>query len=366
MPDLPSTSPSQPSSASSPHASSTGWSWLTKFPPSICSSCGAPNVHSRSPSHPPQPLSTIFGCTRSSSRASLHDSIVRASNRQQRSQSLTSQKSDGGVTSFTFDSLNLESIMLPLQLLKSSCLEFLELDRKEKRNWRRSIVQRPPPSLLYATYHSDWLSLEMENLVCRAHELSAQAIRHRQPASRESNNASNEPNLWLTLRDDDEREAPVVERQPLEGSDFKTRLRLKPKSRIWCHTSMGRLIIELIRPLGDSPNVNISDVLFTIKVSFLPRSQQRTIGLSALFQRHLFESQACQISPRLRTFNVIPNDSHVIDCIRRNDLPGVQHLFTDGKASTLDVDSCGYSLLSVSSLSRVREANRTDFRFSIL
>ena len=345
-------SATQLSRASSTHVSSKDWRRYFDFSPSMRSSSGAPALASRSPRSPSRPLSTIRG------RIKCSDNMIRASRERQRSQSMTSQQSDGPVAFFAFDGMDPESIMLPLQLLRTSYIEYLEIGSI----WRSRFSWGSTLDHLYSTLHGNWLSLEMEELLCLSYELSAQAIRRRQAARPVSSDGIC---LLSTPEDDRECERPKTARQPIEHGNSETDLRLQLTSRIQRSTSIGRLIIEFSTPPQDSPYVDTSDVPCVINMSFIPKRQQRTIGISAIFQKYLSASQPCSIPPRLRTFNVIPKDSQIIDCIRENDILGVQRLFTEGKASPLDVDSCGFSLLSVLSPNTAPETKSTDFRFSM-
>lgn len=329
--------------ASSPHVSSIDWQELVNFSPSIGSSSGAPATTSRFLRSTSRPLSTSRGYTRSLPRLSLDDSIVGASRRQESSQSMTSQKYDGRVTFLAIDSVDPESIVLPLQLLRSSYVDFLELYRMSRSRWRDWSGQGPTVGLLYSTFHSDWLLLEIENLLCWGYEKAAQAIRRRQAAR---SGSGNETGLLLTSEDGYEREVPANGRQPIKGRDFETRLKPKLTRRVWHRTSMGMLNMALSTPRRDSPCFGTSDAPFEIKLSFIPQSRQRATGLSAVFKKDSSISQVCRIPPCLRTFNVIPDDSTVINCILRNDMSGVQRLFGERRASPLDVDSRGGSLLS--------------------
>lgn len=329
--------------ASSPHVSSIDWQELVNFSPSIGSSSGAPATTSRSLRYTSRPLSTSRGHTKSPPRLSLHERIVGASHRQEGFQSMTSQKYNGRVTFLTIDSVDPESIMLPLQLLRSSYVEFLELDPMSRSIWGNWSDPGPMVDLLYSKSYSDWLSLEIENLLCSGYEICAQAIRRRQAAR---SGSSNETSPLLTSEDGYEREVPANGRQPIKGRDFEFRLKSKLTSSVWHRTSMGMLMMALSTLRRDSPYFGTSDAPFEINLSFIPQSRQRATGLSAVFQKDSSISQVCSIPPCLRTFNVIPDDSMVINCIRRNDMSGVQRLFGEKRASPLDVDSRGASLLS--------------------
>lgn len=355
-------STTQPSRASSMQVSSIDWRRYFNFTPSMRSSSGAPAMASLSPRSSSRPFSAIRGGTTPSPRASLHDSVVRATHLQRGSHSMTPQQGNGRATFHTLDSTDLEIIMLPVQMLRSSFIEFLELDLSDRSISERWFSQGSTLDHLYSTLHSNWLSLDMEELMCRGYELCAQAIRRRQATRPLSSNGSSR---FLTLVDDDESEALTTERQPIENTDTKTKWKIKPTSRTWRQTSMGRLNLELSTPPRDSPHFDTSDVPYVINISFIPRTQQRTTGLSAVFQQCSSASQVCRIPPRLRTFNVIPDDSRIIECIRRNDISGAQRLFIEGKASPLDVDSRGFSLLSVFGPNPARATINTKFWLSI-
>ena len=346
------TSATQLSRVSSAHVSSIDLSRYFDFSPSMRSSSGAPALASRSQRSPLRPLSTIRG------RIKRSDNMIRASHERQRSKSITLQQSDGPVTFFAFDGMDPESIMLPLQLLRTHLTESLELESL----WRGRYSCGSTLNHLYSTLSSSWLSLEMEDLICRSYELSAQAIRRRQAARPVSRDGIC---LLSTPEDDRECEGPKTARQPMEHGNPETDLRLQLTSRIRRSTSMGRLIVEFSTPPQDSPYVDTSDVLCVINISFIPERQQRTIGISATFRKHSSASQSCRIPPRLRTFNVIPYDSQIIDCIRDNDILGVQRLFTEGKASPLDVDSDGFSLLSVLSPNTAPETKSANFQLGM-
>lgn len=336
-------------SRASSHGPSEDWRKYINDSPSMRSSLLAPATASRSPRYPSRPLSTISGRPQSSPRATLHDNLNRASSKRPSSRSMTSQRTGRRVIFPTSNGADPESIMLPLQLLYSS---YIELAQSDWRTCWDPFIPTSTLNILDSTLHSDWLSLEMEELICQSYEISAQAIRRRQAARPVS---SNENNLLLALADDREREASGTGRQPTGDKDSESMLKLKLTSRTVRWTSMGRLIVEFRAPSRDSPYINASDVPCGVNMSFIPRSQDRTIGISAVFQNCLSAPQGYRISPRLRTFNVIPDDSLVIKYIGRNDVSGVQRLFSEGKASPLDVSSWGFSLLSVFSPSAARE-----------
>lgn len=84
-----------------------------------------------------------------------------------------------------------------------------------------------------------------------------------------------------------------------------------------------------------------------ITVCSIPQDQQRTLGLMVSFALNTAPFGA-RISPHIRTFNVVPTRSPIIECVKKHDLEGVQKLFAEGQASPSDVDPKGNSLLQVS------------------
>lgn len=87
---------------------------------------------------------------------------------------------------------------------------------------------------------------------------------------------------------------------------------------------------------------------YFVIVSFIPEVGDRTKGISVAFRRIPGADQNPRLRPTISTFNVVPEDSEIITCIRENDLKGVQRLLDERKASTLDVGPGGSSLLFVS------------------
>lgn len=349
-------STNQPSRASSTQVSSIDWRRYLNFSPSMRSPSRVSAVESQSPPYPSRPLSAIRSHTTASLNAVFPETPFQATHRERASHSMTPRQSNQRAAFRAFDGADPDIIMLPLQMLRSSYMEFLKLDQSDRSIWKSCFSRGSTLDHLYSTFHSEWLSLEMEELVCQGYELSAKAIRHRQAARPVSGDGSRR----LLSLDDHETGRLETRHQPMENRDPETLLKIKTTSRTRRQMSLGRLNLELSTLPRDSPHFDTSVTPYVIDVSFIPSTQQRSTGISAVFQRHSSASQVCHISPRLRTFNVIPDDSQIIMCIGRNDILGVQRLFSEGKASPLDVDSRGFSLLSVIILDVTRDATSTD------
>ena len=109
--------------------------------------------------------------------------------------------------------------------------------------------------------------------------------------------------------------------------------------------------------MGCQKNINDDDMTTMLAL----KRKRQTLGKDIRFQYkgHDVEQERLEraykrqigspkIGPCLRTFNVIPNNSEAISCIKHNDLEGLQTLFDKREASPTDVDEGGFTLLSVS------------------
>ncbi len=246
---------------------------------------------------------------------------------------------DQRINQATLDRVDIDAIMLPLQLLYSqynTCLE----DSFIKTS---SFGEHTPREFL-AVAQSDWLCREVEDLLCWAYENAARSIRRRQQAKRElATNQAQEERL-ASAQDD---EGPILERGGHGGGVVRSaNISTKLKSNMCVVSQSGMLRVQLRTLLA---NRVPSDGPETVLLSFIPTANVRTIGITASFDRYCNGIWTPQISRSIKTFNVVPQDSAIIQCVSRNDLVGVQRLFNRGEASPLDVDPYGFSLLSVSS-----------------
>lgn len=84
---------------------------------------------------------------------------------------------------------------------------------------------------------------------------------------------------------------------------------------------------------------------YYVAISVIPQVYTRQeAAISAIFPRG-FSGEP--MYPLIRTFNVVPEDSKIIDCVRRNDLNGFKRLIDEKLASPRDVSPNGLSLLQV-------------------
>ena len=184
--------------------------------------------------------------------------------------------------------------------------------------------------------HSEWLRLELDNVVCWIYEIVSKNIRQHQARRRIGKFASpieESPEPSAHRRRSGDRIETNDEVQIIETS----------LARSYSHKGLLQVTQGNIRNRGTLANAPEA-----LTISFMPSDCRRTTGLHVAFFNVMREIGGPRISPHLRTFNVIPDDSEVIRCIEENDLDGLQTLFDKREASPTDVTSEGSSLLSVS------------------
>ena len=235
-----------------------------------------------------------------------------------------------------------ESIASLLLLLKT--LVFPPFDTaSQKYEYQHSIL-----SDVFCPQWCEWLCFEFEELLDLYLEKSLRSIRKRRTARLQSSLPSG-CNFNL-----DEC------RQGFESSVGSQRLS-KP-TEVTVTTKMRRFIFRLYSaPMGEvifkvrgGPSSPIGEERigseYLVNISFMPRAIERTPGLCIRLSRMI---GGPGIS--LNTFNVVPYDSAIIQCVCKNDLRGIQTLFDLGEASARDVDPDGRSLLYVGITYRIEQ-----------
>ena len=234
----------------------------------------------------------------------------------------------------TEEDLEAESIVSLLVLLKS--LAFPRFDTaSQKYEYNKSML-----SDLFCPHWCEWVCHEMDELLDLYLEESLRSIRKRRTATVQSSLPAGF-NLNLNER-----------RQGFECSDgpqrpsnaIKANVAAKMRTTFHCcSTPVGQIAFK-VRQGGTSPTGEEEINSNLITISFMPRATERTPGICVRLSRMM---GGPAISPRINTFNVVPDDSAIIQCVLKNDLRGIQTLFDLGAASARDVNSKGISLLSV-------------------
>ena len=235
---------------------------------------------------------------------------------------------DNPVTCAGFDPSN---ALLPVLLMKAHLEQDFCSDTYGK--WCRRGFDL---AQLFNTVHSEGLKLELDNVICWISETVSKNIRQHQARKRIGKLAS---------PCDEDHEPTVHRRRSGERTKTNDDVQIIGTSYARSESYRGVVQVTLGRFLNSETLANASQA---VTVSFMPKDCRRATGLHVAFFNVMSETRGPRISPRLRTFNVIPDDSEIIGCISRNDLDGLQTLFDKREASPTDVDSRGFSLLSVS------------------
>ena len=229
-----------------------------------------------------------------------------------------------------------ESIVSLLLLLKY--LVFPHLNTAfQKYEYHESSLSDP-----FCSDWCEWVFLDVEELLELYLEESLRSIRKRRTARVQSSLLSR---CSLNLNE---------RRQGFECSDRPQRLSNPTEATVatkmrtiffrHCFTPMGQIVLKVRKGLSNPSGEEGIDSNYLITISYLPRALEPTPGICVRSSRMMGGSA---ISPQIKTFNVVPDDSAIIQCVRKNDLRGIQTLFDLGAASARDVDSRGISLLHV-------------------
>ena len=244
---------------------------------------------------------------------------------------------------FTFEGSNPEELVLPLQLLKNSFPSHLARDSLGDYVGNLSLAN------FFDLVNNLQLSFEIEDLLCQCFEMSARSIRERQMGRTGCEFGIS--NCSRALKASTERSRFQSDDQIGRNGQMILGMGGQVTHHLVWAVSEGiiklRLTSKLDRPVAglESRPQNM------LRLSFMPIDEKRTTGIAINFQRTQDALLRTALSRRIKSINVVPKDSEVIQCIKRNDLRSLQILFDKREASPLDVDPQGCSLLSASLLS---------------
>ena len=239
-----------------------------------------------------------------------------------------------------FEGSSPEELVLPLQLLKMSFPSHLARDSLGDYVGNVSLAN------FFDLVNNLQLHYEIEDLLCQCFEMSARSIRERQMVR--TGRGPGISNCSRALKASTERSRSYSDNrndQMIIGMGGQVTHHL-----MW---AVSKGIIKLrLTSKSDGPIAGLeSGPQNMLRVSFMPTDQKRTTGIQINFQRTHDALLRTALSRRIKSINVVPKDSEVIQCVKRNDLRSLQLLFDKREASPLDVDPQGCSLLSASLLS---------------
>lgn len=235
------------------------------------------------------------------------------------------------------ESGNTESLISPLELCKSHLIRSLDHPLLQ-----RAVIGEPVTARLIKLLQSRWLLSAMNEVLCWAYETAARRSRRLAGASHDFDIYS------VPVKEPGDKRGIRPCRAPETRKDVATSLRrATSRSQLLVASSTGTISLGYSSVSETNPSTIKSEQLLALAITFMPRSKDRTVGISIIFGEIQDTVGAQKISPYIRTFNVIPKDSAIINSVLHNNLEEVQNLFASGEASPLDVDPDGFSLLSV-------------------
>ena len=236
----------------------------------------------------------------------------------------------------TAQDVRAESIASLLMMLKSYVLPSFDI-ASQKYEYGTSIITE-----VFGPHLCEWFCSEFEALLDSYLEKTLMSNRKRR-AARVLGHLPLGPNVYVNEPEQDLELTLGTQRcsNTTEGGVAKLRSAFFYRC---CWTPMGLVIFEVRKVSGHPIEEGEPLQDFQIIIKMMPRAMERTLGLCAHFTRLVNKPG---ISPHINTFNVVPDNSAIFECIRRNDLKGVQTLFDQGAASARDVDPRGRSLLNV-------------------
>ena len=243
---------------------------------------------------------------------------------------------DQALDPVTRENLEAESIVSMLLLLKS--LAFPRFDiASQKYEYEKSMI-----SDLFSADWCEWMCHDVEELLGLYLEESLRSIRKRRTARVLNPLPSGcEPKFSKRRQGFERSDEPEQLSDPTEAT-FASKMRTTFFRR--CFTPVGQIVFKVSKGSSSPIAEEGIDANHLITISFMPRPMERTLGICVQSSRMM---GAPAISPQIRTFNIVPDNSAIIQCVRNNDLRGIQTLFDMGAASARDVDSAGISLLHV-------------------
>ncbi|CAD6593156.1 MAG: hypothetical protein ASARMPREDX12_006868 [Alectoria sarmentosa] len=240
---------------------------------------------------------------------------------------------------FVFEGSNPEEIVLPLHLLKTSF----------PVHWARGslgeyVGSADPFANLFHFINSMQLPLEIEDLLCQCFELSARSIRERQAVK--TGRGTGVTHCAPSPEASTQRSRPHYNLRFGHDNQIVQDVERKVTHHLMWAVSKGVIKLRLTFRAERSNFGSESKKQSILSVSFMPGDDKRTTGITISFRDAQHARPGTTLSRRIKTINVVPKDSEVIQYVSHNDLRSLQMLFDKREASPLDVDPQGFSLLS--------------------
>ena len=243
---------------------------------------------------------------------------------------------------FIFEGSNPVDLVLPLLLLKKSFPSRLARDSLGDYVGNISLAN------FFDLVNILQLPFELEDILCQCFEMSTRSIRERQTVR--TGRESSIFNCSRSLEASTQRSRSCSDDRIGRNDQMVLGMGGQVTHHLMLAVSKGVIKLRLTS-ISDRPMAGLeSRPQYMLRVSFMPTDDKRTTGITINCQRTQDTLLRTALSRRIKSINVVPKDSEVIQCVLRNDLRSLRILFDKREASPLDVDPQGCSLLSVSHL----------------
>lgn len=240
---------------------------------------------------------------------------------------------------YILEDIDPSTLVLPLQLIKSFFVKDLYFPKHSghcSNSFNRS-SDNFRSVFLHQFAQDKWFEFEFENLVRWSCESYAKAGRKLLTTKKAQNDI-----LDKEIDETSKRQEPMN-----NCSSSVPKLKARRTGYYVSASPVGvfRATLSTLR-YREAKN-DSQDNFHKLTIAFMPAENERARGLYVTFLRAGNEFAGPRISPYIKAINVVPDDSEIIRCVKRNDLQGVRMLFERREASPTDVDEKGFSLLSV-------------------
>jgi hypothetical protein len=201
---------------------------------------------------------------------------------------------------------------------------------------------------LHREIRSEVLLSEIDEIAIWAYQNAAKTVQQ-QKAARQSSCVDIQP--FSNKRGENYKQTSQYQDQSASNEGNSTKLDGTLLS--YCNidtncTTGGSLRVQLRRSLKEQSGRDRDDSQIIVAIYAIPKIRNHAkVGIHINIPTTPRSSQGLPIYTTIRAFNVVPNNSEIIECVRMNDLDGVRRLIVEKKASPRDVDAGGLSLLSV-------------------
>lgn len=239
-----------------------------------------------------------------------------------------------------FEGKNLDAIVLPLMLMQTDLSKAI-LNLMTER------------SIKISRSEARWVEEEFEKLLVHGHEAAALAARSRysEARTRGAHHLSSALTTWTTSSKPASSKSNSRNQIQHRESWCTLQKAHRFQQRHQIHTAAGILVLDLDNGAHDEGVRGFdqsSPSLLGFRISFLPKLNLSSVGVTAAFFKQFETTIEPKITRLVQIYNTVPRTSQAFLFAEKNDVKGLQKLFAAGEASPYDCYESGNSLLDVS------------------